>query len=96
MRHSFYLQTLSCAQGTQTEMPEMPFLFPRYTNERKSLLRVNNNSPSSKVLEQFYGWVELEFELDKTKGICPIFDDSTALDKFKCSIYKKVYNTLVE
>ena len=35
-------------------------------------------------------------ELDKTKGICPIFDDTLALDRFKANIFKKVYNNLVE
>ena len=78
--------------GCQTEIG----YFPQYINDNLSLKRIQNLSPPSKTLELFYGWVDLEFELDKTKGICPIFDSNEALQNFKVRLYRKVYNSLVE
>lgn len=52
--------------------------------------------PSSRILEKFYGYIDLEFELDKKKGVCTLFECEKELDRFKAGVYKKVYNTLVE
>lgn len=93
MRRSFYLQNLMTSSSTQTD--QMPH-FQKVINERQSLQRVNRTFPDSKTLERFYGRVELEFELDKTKGICTLFDNPEALGRLKAIIYKKVYNNLVE